>query len=279
MHLKKTIYTLASTLMLSALLGGIAKAIPMKDVFNEIVQKMKPGKQVIAHIQKLQSYLEEESPRTKPTLTGLDPISMIRRKDSIAFGIFCCMCYKKNWTNYIRYAAERRNVNDRKEDIEVLENIFPGSINGPDGLLALCDRLEINPDDITIDSYDRAQLIAFVNATPVFESGEMFESEEKEEAPRSEPRSGGKFEKGKRFKVRKRLTEIDIVSDPVDFVSEAVLSPRSRRRQKRMETAASASLDGGKPFPIRKRRNKPNCLSTLRDDSKKCDQDYSDSDD
>jgi len=256
MHLKKTLYTLVSTLTLSALLCGIAKAIPMQVVFDEVMQKMKPEKQVSDHIQKLKSYLEEKAPRTKSTLTGLDPVSVIRRKDSIAFGLFCCMCYKNNWTNYVRYAAERRDANDRKEDIEVLKDIFPNSVNGPDGLLALYDRLGINPDDVTIDSYDRDQLIAFIHVTPLFELGEENEIDRLE------------CEKRKRFKDRKGLLEVDVVDDSMDTTIETVLSPRSQRREK-AKMIASGLSESEKHSRSRKRRNKPNCLSAVRDDSKR----------
>lgn len=61
---------------------------------------------------------------------------------------------------------------------------------------------------------------------------------------------------------------VDAVLDSTDTVSETTLSSRFRIRQKRLKNAASDLLKDKKPSKPRRKRNKPNCLSSHRSDGK-----------
>lgn len=169
MHFKKIVYVITTAIAVFACLGSGAKAKPMQEIFDDIAVK-DPGMQVCAHIEKLKKYIHDKAPEPRSSWYQLDPISKIKRKDSVIFGLFCCFCYKKNWANHVRFAAERRTMFERNEDIDVIMSIFPMCIEGPEGLAALCRKLEINIDDIMMTEDGRLQLIDFIKAIPTYET-------------------------------------------------------------------------------------------------------------
>ena len=227
----------------------------MHNVLDDAL-KTEPGVQIQTYIDKLKEYTDDRIPKSGSASLELDLEARLKRKDSIVFGLFCCFCYKNNWTNYVRFAAERRNAEERKEDIDVIESIFPISMDGPYGLRELCGKLKIDIADVTMVEYDRRTLIDFIRSTPLYRPTS-------EEICCFEPQ----IKSGEDEEVLQSDSDPEVkiaMEAAVDSSDETPMSPRARRRQKRAEEGAIR----GKSH---RKRNKPNCLSSRRDDSKRYD--------
>ena len=165
MNFKRMLCGLVSV---SIFLGSTVSALPMKEIFKD--KSFATGTEVTEHISKLQKYIKEETARIESIPLRDERDRQLLRMDSIVFGLFCCFCYKKNWTNYISEVSKKRNPAEREEDSNVINSIFPNnfekSFDGADGLKQLCMRLGIDVNDIIMSRVDFLGLDRFICGTP-----------------------------------------------------------------------------------------------------------------
>ncbi|MBR2579387.1 MAG: hypothetical protein IKE41_04560, partial [Clostridia bacterium] len=135
MRLKKLLCGLVSAGMLLSSLSGVAGAIPVKTILEE--QSFQGGSVLSGHIAKLQEFIEEE--KSKLLLEGGYYLENIQRVDYLAFGIFCCFCYKHDLNRCIDRVVKQRNTAERREDISLIEHMA----DNHDQFSELCKRFEI----------------------------------------------------------------------------------------------------------------------------------------